>query len=271
MIPKSLTTVARATLLVALLISCSSDDKATDAASSQSTMGECTFLSAGNLIPNSGIGVNDSTIWAPGIISPFGSDIAYAKSQVYNPGGSNSNNPDQCASSNFNYPHRDTFCELRFSDRDSYNCPSRRIHQGIDINAGSPEECRLLRYASGLIAKGASPELADIIPVRAVTDGVISYIGSYTVDLSPSTNQALSKFRYLHLNMRTLKVEFGDSVKQGDVIGYYYNDFGGTPTTFHLHLELIAFIDGRAQYVSPYMSFIRSEELTRNMLCQELG
>jgi len=233
-----------------------------------SVAGDCTYLTPGNLEPLSGVGVNDKRVWAPDMVSPFGTVNAVAKSQVYLPGGFQSSSSDQCVTPNFSYPHRDTFCETRGSDRDTLNCPRRKVHQGIDINAGSREQCLQLQEAYRTISNGGPAIAADIIPVLAVMDGNISYIGQYTVDLRP-TDGAISRFRYLHLNMRSLRVEFGDAVKQGDVIGYYYNDFGGTPTTFHLHLEVIAFVNGEAQYVSPYMSFIKAEERSKSIQCAE--
>ena len=230
--------------------------------------GECTYLTPGNLEPDSGLGINDGRIWAPGISSPFGKINAVAKSQVYLPGGFQSGSSDQCVIQNFSYPHRDTFCETRGSDRDSLNCPRRNIHQGIDINAGSRAQCLQLQGAKASIEAGGPAIVADIIPIRAVADGLISYIGQYTVDLRPATG-GISRFRYLHLNMRSLIVEFGDEVKQGEIMGYYYNDFAGTPTTFHLHFEVIAFVNGEAQYVSPYMSFIKAEERSKGIVCTE--
>ncbi len=227
---------------------------------------QCSFLTPGNLEPESGVGINDGRIWAPGITSPFGTVNAVAKSQVYLPGGFQSGSADQCVTQNFRYPHRDTFCETRGADRDSLNCPRRNIHQGIDINAGSRAECLQLQDAYASIQAGGPAIAADIIPVRAVSDGSISYIGQYTVDLRPATG-GISRFRYLHLNMRSLRVEFGDEVKQGEILGYYYNDFGGNRTTFHLHFEVIAFVNGEAQYVSPYMSFIRAEERSKGIIC----
>lgn len=232
--------------------------------------GGCTYLAPGNLEPDSGVGVNDARIWAPGITSPFGTVNAVAKSQVYLPGGFQSGSSDQCVTQNFRYPHRDTFCETRGSDRDSLNCPRRNIHQGIDINAGSRAQCLQLQDAYASIAAGGPAIAADIIPIRAVSDGLISYIGQYTVDLRPATG-GISRFRYLHMNMRSLRVEFGDEVKQGEIMGYYYNDFAGTPTTFHLHFEVIAFVNGEAQYVSPYMSFVKAEERSKGIVCTERG
>ncbi|MEE9335485.1 MAG: M23 family metallopeptidase [Granulosicoccaceae bacterium] len=232
--------------------------------------GGCTYLTPGNLEPDSGVGVNDARVWAPGIASPFGTVNAVAKSQVYLPGGYQSGSSDQCVTQNFRYPHRDTFCETRGADRDSLNCARRNIHQGIDINAGSRTQCLQLQDAYASITAGGPAIAADIIPIRAVSDGLISYIGRYTVDLRPATG-GISRFRYLHMNMRSLRVEFGDEVKQGEIIGYYYNDFAGTSTTFHLHFEVIAFVNGEAQYVSPYMSFVRAEERSKGVVCTERG
>lgn len=253
------------------LTSCSSSDDASDNSPvDEVAFSSCSYHSAGSLIPGTGDGINDTRIWAPDMISPFGNITAIARSQVYNPGGSASTNSDECSATNFEFPHRDTFCETRSANRDSYNCPQRTIHQGIDINAGTRSQCIQLREAKRAIGNGAAPEVANLIPIRAVMDGQISYIGRYTVDLRPSAG-SITRFRYLHMNMRTLNVEFGSRVSKGDVIGFYFDDFGGNATTFHLHLEIIAFVDGSAQYVSPYASFIRAEEASKGISCQNIG
>jgi len=261
---------AVATLSILICIACSGDDDQMPPPGNEPgtrlNESDCTYLDPGNLVPGSGDGVDDRKYWSPNMISPFGTVNAVARSQVYSPGGLGSPNTDQCAAENFDYPHRDTFCERRSADRESFNCPSRRIHQGIDINAGSRDQCLSLQQAAQSIRNGASPEIANLIPVLAVEEGQISYIGSYTVDLRPSKG-SISRYRYLHLNMRTLNVEFGSRVKQGDVLGYYSNDFGTTPTTYHLHFEIIAFVDGIAEYVSPYASFILAEEKSKNIDC----
>jgi len=256
-------------LLLLGCVSCSSSvdgmpETISDELSSE--FSDCSFYIPGDLAPGSGEGVEDRKYWAPDMISPFGAVKAVARSQVYSPGGLGSRNTDQCAAENFQYPHRDTFCERRSTDRDSYNCPSRRIHQGIDINAGTREQCLELVSASKAVRGGAVPEIANLIPLLAVVDGRISYIGKYTVDLRPAEG-SISRYRYLHINMRTLNVAFGSEVKQGDVIGYYSNDFGTSSTTFHLHLEVIAFVDSVSQYVSPYASFLLAEEKSKGIDC----
>ena len=50
-------------------------------------------------------------------------------------------------------------------------------------------------------------------------------------------------------------------MQAGDVLGYVSKDFGGTPTTFHLHFEII---QNTAEYgwvhVPPYMSLVAAYE-----------
>jgi murein DD-endopeptidase MepM/ murein hydrolase activator NlpD len=61
--------------------------------------------------------------------------------------------------------------------------------------------------------------------------------------------------------MAKLDVELGDEVKAGDPIGWLSNDFGGTPTTFHLHFEIkLNTVEHGWVYVSPYMSLVRAYE-----------
>ena len=89
--------------------------------------------------------------------------------------------------------------------------------------------------------------------IVAVEDGEISNIGRYTVTLKAGGRI----YRYLHLNMLALQVSPGQEVKAGDHIGYMSNDFGGTPTTFHLHFE-IKVNDGENGWVfaPPYTSLL---------------
>ena len=96
------------------LTSCSSSDDASDNSPvDEVAFSSCSYHSAGSLIPGTGDGINDTRIWAPDMISPFGNITAIARSQVYNPGGSASTNSDECSATNFEFPHRDTFCETR--------------------------------------------------------------------------------------------------------------------------------------------------------------
>ena len=64
-------------------------------------------------------------------------------------------------------------------------------------------------------------------------------------------------YRYLHLTMAKLKVATSQTVKKGDVIGYVSNDFGGTPTTLHLHFEIkLNTAENGWQYAPPYSSLL---------------
>ncbi len=65
----------------------------------------------------------------------------------------------------------------------------------------------------------------------------------------------------MHMNMDRLQVTEGQTVSAGQTVGYLSNDFGGTPTTMHLHMEFKQNIDGVGwTWVSPYMSLVRAYE-----------
>ena len=173
---------------------------------------------------------------------------AYLQSQVWNFGGGVAGG-DQCDSRNFAYPWRDNFCEMRTADRGTPFCPLNRVHQGQDIRVGTPEDCRQLRATD---APGRT--LHEVV---AVEDGIIYDIGTYTVKLRSGGRI----YRYMHLNMSELQVTEGDSVEEGDVLGFVSNDFGGTPTTFHLHFEIIQNTEAYGwEHVPPYLSLVEAYE-----------
>lgn len=210
-----------------------------------------TYLPPGDLEPGSGEGIADNTIFAPGMVYPVQGMESFINSQVYRPGGM-AVGGDQCDPSNYQYPWRDNFCETRSSDRKTLNCPRDRVHQGQDIRAGDAALCQQLR--------SLSPTERTLIPVVAAEDGYISYIGRFTVNLRAGEKI----YRYMHLNMAALQVAYGDEVKAGDKIGYLSNDFGGTPTTFHLHFELKQNIDGLGwTWVNAYQSLVEAYEAYR--------
>jgi murein DD-endopeptidase MepM/ murein hydrolase activator NlpD len=61
--------------------------------------------------------------------------------------------------------------------------------------------------------------------------------------------------------MDRLDVERGDYVNKGDRIGLVSNDFGGSPTTIHLHFDVKMNILGEGfRYVSPYTSLVHAYE-----------
>ncbi|MGC2776326.1 MAG: peptidoglycan DD-metalloendopeptidase family protein, partial [Bradyrhizobium sp.] len=179
----------------------------------------------GNIKDGYGIGSRDYTSYAPRIRFPIDATktIATLNSQLRNPGGIFGGGGSQCAPSNYNEVWWDTYCERRDgTNRASLKCERRDIHQGVDIRGGTSQTCRELEAGK-----------RDNVPVIAVSDGVIDRIGSYSVDLK--TDDGF--YRYLHLHMQTLQVSRGDHVRAGQLIGYMFNDFGGSSTTYHLHLE----------------------------------
>ncbi|WP_052712436.1 M23 family metallopeptidase [Sinorhizobium meliloti] len=177
----------------------------------------------GVLKDNHGQGAPDYSSYAPGIRFPIINFPTTLNSQIRNKGGG-AIGGDQCDPGNFNEVWHDTLCETRGRKaKPPLSCPLKTTHQGVDIRGGTAVTCRTLRQGR-----------QNLIPVVAVKDGTIKKISTYTVHLSINGGD---EYRYLHMNMRGLKVTRGQNVKAGDVIGFMYNDFGGTPTTFHLHLE----------------------------------
>ena len=158
-------------------------------------------------------GVEDDTVYAPGIRFPLDMPSGYANSQVYGHGGTNGPGGDQCDSANYAYPWHDNFCEAR-----AYTtplCPSGTGHQGQDIR---PNSCLKAHYVA-----------------VAAEAGVISQIGVYTVYLSGDSGRT---YLYLHMQMDQLKVQVGDRVTRGQPLGLVSNNFGTTSTTIHLHFEI---------------------------------
>lgn len=206
------------------------------------------YYGPGQLLPGSGVGAPDQIVHAPDIVFPIRTAPAYLQSMVWNFGGGIGGG-DECDPRNYTYPWRDNFCETRTSNRNSPFCPAERIHQGQDIRVGTPAECRTLR---------AMPEDERMLhEVVAVEDGVVYEIGTYTVKLRAGGRI----YRYMHLNMDALQVLEGDTVEAGDVLGYVSKDFGGTPTTFHLHFEIIQNTDEHGWvHVPPYLSLVEAYE-----------
>jgi murein DD-endopeptidase MepM/ murein hydrolase activator NlpD len=206
------------------------------------------YFAPGALLPGTGAGFEDQIVHAPGIRFPIKSAPAYLQTQVFTFGGGVAGG-DQCDARNFAYPWRDNFCETRTANRNTPFCPVNRVHQGQDIRVGTPQDCNALRRQP-LSARG----LHEVV---AVEDGVISSIGSYTVKLR--SNGRI--YNYMHLNMNRLAVTAGQSVREGDLIGFVSNDFGGTPTTIHLHFEIVQNTAEHGwTHVSPYLSLVEAYE-----------
>lgn len=210
------------------------------------------FYAPGALLPGTGEGSEADTIFSPDMVFPIKDSPAYLQSMVFTFGGGMVGG-DQCDDRNFDYPWRDNFCETRTSNRNSAYCPISKIHQGQDIRVGTPDSCKAERSTS------AADRTAH--EVVAVEDGIISNVGSYSVNLRSGGRI----YKYLHLNMKKLSVSIGDTVQAGDTIGYVSNDFGGTPTVLHLHFEITQNNgNGGWDYVPPYTSLVAAYERREN-------
>ena len=206
------------------------------------------YYEAGALLPGSGQGAPDQIVYAPDMVFPIAEAPAYLQSQVFSFGGGVAGG-DQCDARNYTYPWRDNFCEVRSANRNSPYCPQNKVHQGQDIRVGSAESCNTIRRTPA-----AERTFQKVV---AVEDGIISHVGTYSVNLRAGGRI----YKYMHMNMNKLQVKAGDSVKAGDHIGYVSNDFGGTPTTFHLHFEITQNGgNGQWVHVPPYLSLVKAYE-----------
>ena len=207
-----------------------------DAGTAAAPIPDFAWRPAGELIAGSGSGVRGTTVYAAGIRFPVERPPAYLNSQVWRYGGAFGGGGSWRDPRNYSYPWQDNFCELR--SRATPACPSGRGHQGVDIR---PADARDVTHWA-----------------VAVEAGRISSVGSYSVIL---TGNSGTQYRYLHLEMRRLAVSLGASVTPGQRIGLISNDFGATPTTVHLHFEMLQNLNGRGlRHVPPYMSLVRAYE-----------
>jgi len=204
-------------LLIILLLftSCiKKESKIRVSSQNSSELARFTYTPAGVLYPPySGKGrVGDNYIYAPNIRFPLERAPAYVNSQVYGVGGMYGERGSLCDPRNFRYPWHDNYCEKR-----SWNmplCPTGKGHQGVDIR---PATCERKKYYA-----------------VAVENGVISYIGSYSVYLRGDSGRI---YRYLHLDSPTLRVKIGQRVRRGERIGLVSDNMGGTKTSIHLHFD----------------------------------
>ncbi len=216
------------------------------------------YFQPGALLPGSGGGFPDQVVHAPNMLFPIKSAPAVLQSQVFAFGGGIAGG-DQCDARNYEAPWRDNFCETRSANRTTPFCPVAKIHQGQDVRVGTAADCRTLRSQSA-----AQRGLHEVV---AVEDGIITSIGTYTVKLRAEG----SIYNYMHLNMNRLAVTAGQNVKAGDLLGYVSNDFGGTPTTIHLHFEIMQNTASNGWvHVPPYLSLVASYERRENGPGQQL-
>jgi hypothetical protein len=219
----------------------------TPAASPSATPAKLFYFRASALEPGSGTGAKEGDkILVPDMLFPIKSAPTFAQSQVYRYGGSVKGG-DQCDARNFQAPWRDNYCESRSVTATTPWCPVKGVHLGQDLRVGTPEGCKL--------EKATAAKERQRYEIVAVEDGIISNVGSYSINLTATAGGRI--YRMLHLNMAKLKVKIGQSVKKGDLLGYVSNDFGGTPTTLHLHFELkLNTAENGWQYAPVYSSLL---------------
>lgn len=191
-----------------------------------------TYAPPGDLVPGSGEGRVDNNVYAPAMRFPIEAAPAFANSQVWGVGGSQGPGGSQCDVANFSYPWHDNYCETRSWDMPL--CPSGTGHQGQDIRAATCDK--------------------DVHWVVAAEAGTVTNIGSYSVYIT-----AADGTRYDYLHMGSVQVSVGQDVAKGAQIGKVSNEFGGTPTSVHLHFNLRQDVMGIGNvYVPPYLSLVTS-------------
>lgn len=192
--------------------------------------------------------VVDTTVYDGDIAFPF-EDAAFINSQVYGHGGNqaalNGKSTNQCHSENYNYPWRENFCEKR--GKNQYFC-AQGGHTGVDIR---PATCDKSKHW-----------------VTAPEAGVISYIGSYGVQLLADDG---TWYQFLHMDMANLAVTEGARVAPKQRIGKVSNVFfdsngAPAPTTIHMHMDMkeaYAPTNGEPPFVdrvNPYMTLVAAYE-----------
>lgn len=188
-----------------------------------------TYYPPGDLVPGSGQGRVDYNVWFPQMRFPVEATPAYANSQVWGVGGLNGPGGSQCDEYNYSYPWRDNYCESRSWSMPL--CPAGVGHQGQDIRGATCEDKKWWTVAT--------------------ENGTITSIGTYSVYLQGDSG---IRHRYLHLEMSQIAVKTGQRVRKGQRIGKISQDFGGTPTTLHLHYDM----KSGGRYIPPYMSLVKS-------------
>lgn len=184
----------------------------------------------GDLVPGSGDGRYDETIYVPGMRFPIEEGPAFANSQVWGNGGSEGPGGSQCDAVNFSYPWHDNYCETRSWDMPM--CPSGIGHQGQDIRAAT---CQ-----------------SGVHWTVAADAGTVTSIGSYSIYV---TRDDGTRFDYLHST--NVQVSVGQALAREERMSQVSNEFGGTSTTVHLHFNIHQDVAGFGSVYAPtYMSLV---------------
>ncbi|MEM6957233.1 MAG: peptidoglycan DD-metalloendopeptidase family protein [Myxococcota bacterium] len=187
--------------------------------------------------PQPGLGREDDRVYAPDMRFPMEESPAFANSQIYGRGGGFGPGGGQCDAANYSFPWFDNYCEARRWDMPL--CPTGNGHQGQDIR---PATCA-----------------DDTHWIVAAADGVITNDqrdGGFATYLMADDG---TRYDYLHMTSTVVRV--GQRVSRGERLGRCSNEFGGTPTTIHLHFNIQQNVDGVGTVFAPtYMSLVRSYE-----------
>ncbi len=206
------------------------------------------YYPPGDLIPqDAGRGRKDRKVWLPDMIFPLKlgeNEHPHMNSQIWGYGGGGWGGKGaaggrECDPRNYDpMQQRDNYCEVRGWKMPL--CPAGKGHQGQDIRAPS---CKDNKWE-----------------VVAVVDGKIDMrTRNTTVRLVGKDG---TKYRYLHMHPRSIRVSVGQRVKQGDVLGRISRFMGGKrATSTHLHFDVTQKIKignraPRTVYVPLYTSLI---------------
>ncbi len=193
---------------------------------------EFSFYDPGDLHPGSGSGAEDFTVYVPGMRYPMEAGPSFPNSQVWGHGGGSGPGGGQCDTENYSYPWRDNYCETRSWSMPL--CPSGTGHQGQDIRAATCDAGEHWNVASEA--------------------GTVTNVGSFSVYVTAADG---TRFDYLHGSGNA--VSNGQALAKGERINRVDNEFGGTPTTIHLHFNIRQDVAGLGfVFVSPYMSLVES-------------
>lgn len=205
-------------------------------ASGAATAAEPFYSPPGELVPGSGKGRVDYTVYTPGMRYPIEEGPSFPNSQVWGVGGSQGPAGSQCDAKNFSYPWHDNYCETRSWDMPL--CPAGTGHQGQDIRAKTCE-------------KGIHWTVANM---PGTVTNIQDQPGDYALYVTGADG---TRWDYLHGEAGI--VALGQKVAKGDHLEKVSNNFGGTPTSIHLHFNIKQDVAGYGfVYVSPYMSLVEA-------------
>lgn len=188
------------------------------------------YMPPGDLVAGSGQGRVDETVYAPGMRFPIETGPAFANSQVWGNGGSQGPGGSQCDTVNYDYPWWDNYCETRQWDMPM--CPSGTGHQGQDIRAATCEN--------------------GVHWTVAADAGVVTSIGSYSIYVTAADG---TRYDYLHGTNEIVAVN--QALAREERINRVSNEFGGTPTSLHLHFNIRQDVAGFGVVYAPtYMSLV---------------